>query len=288
MAAQYSILSVIIRPEIQEKISVGLLLFDPVEIYFSYSHNKLNACRSLLPDSSFKMLKDFLVSIEKKIEAENAIYSDKRGFKIFQNKVFDNTFSASYISYLSRYSNNLVAFTNPKEIYIDLNGDNFKKLYATYVDEIIGLTETQQRVKPIELITAKYGDRIRQHYDVNKEVTPGKVKNLITPVRVDFSGRNEVDVYAQTVDMEAGPATVTNNINAFVQLKTTYLENKIPVQDFILAKEPEQQKYPKQHDIWKQLRQSNILNYLDLSESEAIVKYAEEHGVRPLSSTMAE
>lgn len=283
MATQYSILSVIIRPEIQEKISVGLLFFDPTEIYFSYSQNKLNACKSLLPGSSFKMLKDILENIEKKIEADNINYSEKRGFKIFQNKVFDNTFSASYISYLSRYSNNLIAFTDPKEIYVDLNTTNFKKLFTTYVDQIIESTETSHRIKPVELITSRYGNKIKEHYDINKEVTPAEVKNLITPVRVDFAGRNEVDVYAQTVDMEAGAGTVTNNINAFVQLKTTYIENKVPVQDFIIAKEPEQQKYPRQHDIWKQLRHSNILNYLDLSESEAIVKYAEEHGVIPLS-----
>lgn len=283
MATQYSILSVIIRPEIQEKISVGLLFFDPAEIYFSYSQNKLNACKSLLPDSSFKMLKDILENIEKKIEAENATYSGKRGFKIFQNKVFDNTFSASYISYLSRYSNNLIAFTNPKEIYIDLNTANFKKLFTTFVDDIIEFTQTPHRTRPFDLITSQYGNKIKEHYDINKEVTPEQVKNLITPVRVDFTGRNEVDVYAQTVDMEAGAGTVTNNINAFVQLKTTYIENKVPVQDFIITKEPDQQKYPRQHNIWKQLRHSKILNYLDLSESEAIVKYAEEHGVMPLS-----
>src|SRR4051812_30370894 len=103
MATQYSILSVLIRPEIQEKISIGLLLFDINQVYFSYSRHKLNAARILLSNSSFKLLKDILENIEKKIETEDTNYSEKRGFKIFKNKVFDNTFSSSYIAYLSRY-----------------------------------------------------------------------------------------------------------------------------------------------------------------------------------------
>ncbi|MGN6603348.1 MAG: hypothetical protein ACTHK8_12925 [Ginsengibacter sp.] len=283
MATQYSILSVVIRPEIQEKISAGLLLFDESEIYFSYSRNKINACKSLLPASSFKMVKDVLESIENKIDSDNAKYSEKRGFKIFQNKIFDNTFSASYVSYLSRYSNNLIGFTSPKEIYLALNRQNFEKLFTTYVDEVIEFAEAPRKIKLVEEITDRYGNRLKEHYDINREVTPDKVKNLITPVRVDFTGRNEVDVYAQTVDMEATPGTVTNNINAFVQLKTSYIKNGVPVQDFVIAKEPDEKKYPTQHNIWQQLRHSNILNYLDLSESEAIVRYAEEHGVVPIS-----
>lgn len=237
----------------------------------------------MLPASSFKMVKDVLESIENKIDSDYAKYSEKRGFKIFQNKIFDNTFSASYVSYLSRYSNNLIGFNSPKEIYLALNRQNFEKLFTTYVDEVIEFAEAPRKIKLVEEITDRYGNRLKEHYDINREVTPDKVKNLITPVRVDFTGRNEVDVYAQTVDMEATPGTVTNNINAFVQLKTSYIKNGVPVQDFVIAKEPDEKKYPTQHNIWQQLRHSNILNYLDLSESEAIVRYAEEHGVVPIS-----
>ena len=283
MATQYSILSVLIRPEIQEKISIGLLLFDVDQVYFSYSKNKLTAARTLLSNSSFKILKDTLENIEKKIETDNTNYSDKRGFKIFKNKVFENTFSASYISYLSRYSNNVIAFTNPKDIYLEINSDNFKSLFKKYIDNIIEFTEPIHKVKPFEYIKTQYGSKIKEHYDVNKEVTPQEVQNLITPVRVDFTGKNEIDVYAQTVDMEAGVPTVSSHINAFIQLKTTYLENDIPVKDFIITKEPERSKFPKQHDIWNQLRNSSILNYLDLSESEELIRYAEKHGVKPLS-----
>lgn len=283
MTTQYSILSVLIRSEIQEKISIGLLLFDNNEVFFSYSRKKLNASKYLLSNSSFKILKDILENIERKIEADNSNYSEKKGFKIFQNKVFDNTFSSSYVSYLSRYSNNVISFTNPKEIHLDVSSLNFKKLYIKYVDDIIEYTETVAKAKLVEVIKGQYGDKIKEHYDIQIEVTPEIIPNLINTVRVDFIGRNGIDVYAQTVDMEAKPSSVSNHINAFVQLKSTYEENNVPIKDFIIAQEPEKQKFPKQHNIWEQLRASNVLNYLDLSQSEEIIKYAEENGVVPLS-----
>lgn len=283
MITQYSILSVLIRPEIQEKISIGLLLFDTNDVYFSFSKNKLQVSKELLSNSSYKILKEVLESIERKVETDNLKLSDKKKFKIYKNRITDNTFSTSYISYLSKYSNNVISFTNPKEIYLEINNQNFSSLFRKYIDDIIEAAEVEPKQKPVEYIKTQFGEKIKEHYDFNKEVTHEQVQNLIAPVRIDFAGRNEIDVYAQTVDMEAGPGTVANHINAFVQLKTTYQKNNIQMQDFFIAKEPARELFPKQHDMWNQLRNSDILNYLDLSESEAIITYAEQHGVVPIT-----
>lgn len=285
MATQYSILSVLIRPEIQEKISIGLLLFNYDEVYFSFSKNKLQISKELLSSSSFRILRDILENIENKIKSDHLKSPDKKGFKIYKNSILDNTFSTSYVSYLSKYSNNVISFTNPKEIHLEINTQNFSTLFRKYIDDIMeSVEEVVPKIKPVEFIKKQFGERIKEHYDFNKEVTHEQIKNLITPVRIDFSGRNEVDVYAQTVDMEAGPASVANHINAFIQLKSTYIKNKVNMQDFFIAKEPSKQIFPKQHDIWSQLRTSNILNYLDLSESETIITYAKKHGVLPITA----
>lgn len=283
MFTQYCILSALIRPEIQEKISIGLLLFNNEEVYFSYSKNKLNAAKNLLTKSSYKLVKDILENIEDKIEDDNNDLN-KSSLKIFKNKAFDNTFSLSYITYLSRYSNNAICFSEPKEININLDNQSFKGLFKKYIDNHSEKPSTQEKPKLFDIIRQKYETKIYAHFDVNKEVTHDLVKNLITPVRVDFTGRNEIDVYAQTVDMESSPTTVANHINSFIHLKSTYKTNNIPVQDFIITKEPNKITYPKQHDIWVQLKHSKFLNYLDFSESQKIIDYAEEHGVLPLSS----
>jgi hypothetical protein len=282
MATQYSILSILIRPEIQEKISIGLLLFDSEKIYFSYSKNKLELSKDLLSPSSYKILRDIIRNIENKISSDDSNYSEKRGFKIFKNKIFDNTFSPTYINYLSKYSNNIVSFSNPKEISIELTSDNFRILFKKYIDNIIEIKETAHKIKPIEVIKNRFGNKISEHYDIDKKITHGEVENLITPMRIDFIGSNGIDVYVQTVDMEAPIPSVSNEINSFLQLKSIYKNNNVPIQDFIISKEPPKT-LKQQHDIWEQLRNSPLFNHLDLSESEAIIQYAEKHGVIPFS-----
>lgn len=286
MVTQYSILSVLIRPEIQEKISIGLLLFDANEVYFSFSRNKLHVCKDLLSPASYKILKEIVENIERTIDRDKLTHSDPKSFRIYKNSAEENIFSPPYISYLSRYSNNIISYTSPKEIYLEINDQNFSTLFRKYVDEIIESVDLVPKIKPVEYIKLQFGDKIKEYYDFNKEITHEQVKNLITPVRVDFAGRNEIDVYAQTIDMEGGYSSVANNINAFIQLKTTYLNNEIPIKDFVIAKEPDKNQFPRQHDMWSQLMSSKILNYLDLSESEEIIKYAEEHGVVPISKSL--
>ncbi|MDE3212587.1 MAG: hypothetical protein KGM98_05075 [Bacteroidota bacterium] len=286
MVTQYSILSVLIRPEIQEKISIGLLLFDTKEVYFSFSKNKLQVSKELLPSPSYKILKEILENIEKKVETDNLNPIDKKRFRIFKSRIADHLFSHSYVSYLSNYSNNVISFSKPKEIHLEINEENFLSLFNKYIDYIIVSTEVIQKLKPAEYIKKQYGERIKAHYDFNKELTHDQVENLITPVRIDFAGKNEIDVFAQTIDMEAGPGTVANHINAFIQLLTTYQKNNKRMKDFLIAKEPAIESFPKQHDIWNQLRNSGILNYLDLSESEEIIIYAEKHGVVPLTKSI--
>jgi hypothetical protein len=48
MKSHYSIISAVVRPEIQEKISIGLLLVSTTGLYFSCSRNKLAVVRSLI------------------------------------------------------------------------------------------------------------------------------------------------------------------------------------------------------------------------------------------------
>ncbi|OQP53575.1 hypothetical protein [Niastella populi] len=137
MTTQYSILSVLIRPEIQEKISIGLLLFDANEVYFSFSGNKLLVCKELLSTPSYKILREIFENIEKILDEEKARNFQPKSFRIYKSAITGNIFTAAYISYLSRYSNNILSFTAPKDINLETNDQNFLSLFKKYIDEII-------------------------------------------------------------------------------------------------------------------------------------------------------
>lgn len=147
MVTQYSIVSVLVRPEIQEKISIGLLLFDANEVYLGFSRNKLHICKELVSPASYKIIKEIVENIERTIDRDKLKHSDPKSFKVYKNSNEENIFSPSYISYLSRYSNNVISYTSPKEIYLEINDKNFSTLFRKYVDEIIESLDYESPIK---------------------------------------------------------------------------------------------------------------------------------------------
>src|ERR1035437_5395041 len=105
MATHYSILTAMIRPEIQEKISIGFLLMDDNTVFFEYSKNKLLVAKSLLSDSAYKILKDTLNNIQEKAVKEHL---KEKPADLGFDKI--NTFNKEYIAYLSRYNNSILSF----------------------------------------------------------------------------------------------------------------------------------------------------------------------------------
>lgn len=64
MSTQYSILSVLIRPEIQEKITIGFLLMDEEKLFFEYSKRKLGIAKTYCQTMPLSLLKDALLNIQ--------------------------------------------------------------------------------------------------------------------------------------------------------------------------------------------------------------------------------
>jgi len=86
---KYSIIYAVIRPEISEQLSVGLIIIDGDTMDVRYSKKKLDILKSLYTDKEYKFVSRVVSSL-KNNSAVNSI--DK-------------------IDYISRYSNNLVTFS---------------------------------------------------------------------------------------------------------------------------------------------------------------------------------
>ena len=164
MFSHYSILSVQIRPEIQEKLSIGFLLVGSGKVFFNISKNKLSAARGLLPENSFKILKDSLHNIEAKAKSEN----DQGDRQLLIDDSFKiNTFSIQYIEYLSRYSNNILNFSSPKQIDIKATEFVFKNLFHKYVDdELHEKLIFQSKKNTVELFKIDFKDN--DHFEMKR------------------------------------------------------------------------------------------------------------------------
>ena len=108
---KYSIIYAVIRPEISERLSVGLIIVDGDNVDVLYSREKLKALKVLFSEKECKFISR-VVSSMKKDQKVN---------------------STEAIDYLTRYSNNLIAVSPLQQIDVAPTKLNKDRLYKNYV-----------------------------------------------------------------------------------------------------------------------------------------------------------
>lgn len=108
---EYSIVYAMIRPEISERVSVGIIFCQEGEMEFKYSNAKLEAVKMLVSEAEYSYLRRALTSMS-------------------TNKALD---SASSIEYLNRYSNNILTVSGLRKVKADSPRISKDRLYKMYV-----------------------------------------------------------------------------------------------------------------------------------------------------------
>jgi len=277
MATHFSIVSVSIRPEIQERISIGLYLFDDNKAIFHYSKNKLEIIKELLNKSAYNLLKESLKNIFSSIDNTYNFDANSIQFLDSVNKPFNKK---KFISYLSVYNNNLVIFSSPQPIDLPTTDFAFQTLFQKYIDDSI--EELRNISKPIELFKKNYYPKLQSHFNVEREVTRDDVSNLIFPVKVSLLGKNEDPVFGQTIDFERNINHIETDFADLVFLKMAFDSSGLKSQSFLIASEPSKFRFPRQHSAWKDLFHSKEFEYVDVQEApQKIAEYVTAHDVKP-------
>ena len=110
---KYSIIYAVIRPEISEQVSVGLIIVDGEQVDVRYSRQKLNALQGLFPEKECRFL-------------SRVVSQMGRGKRV--NTIVD-------VNYLTRYSNNLLAFSPLQTIDVAPTEQSKDWLFRNYVYE---------------------------------------------------------------------------------------------------------------------------------------------------------
>ena len=108
---KYSIIYAVIRPEINERISVGLIFVDGDKIDIRYSKQKLDALRGLFPQKEY----EFVSRVVQSMPTSGKITSVKD------------------INYLACYSNNMITVSPLKSIDIEASEQTKTKLFQNYI-----------------------------------------------------------------------------------------------------------------------------------------------------------
>lgn len=160
---------------------------------------------------------------------------------------------------------------------ITANVTIFDKLYTKYVDETPFALEAEAEIKSIERFRREYVQNLSSYYNIHRSVGRDILPDAILPLKIDLIGKNDVYVFAKSIDLERRRYNVEHDVNAFYPLKNLAKS----AHKFLISKESEKQ-YQEQHQIWTNLRNANWLEYVDVSETERLEAYAQEHGVLPV------
>lgn len=278
MKTIYSILYVNFNTTLNERVSIGVLMSNGSKNYFKFSSDKLSAFKGILNNERYGLVKSYLKSIDKEIVSDNIVDSDK----LFIKRDFKNDWiNESYLVYLSRYSNNIIQFSEPKTIDIDLNDNTFKRVFEKYIFKFSDDANVKPEFNVYSIVKKQLFPKIQEKVNIEKTLTSNDFENLFAPIDIDFIGVNGIPVAGQTIDFEKSHYYLENDVTRFVSLtKAIELEGDSRGKYFVLGREP-QKRINKNHLLWEHIRDTEFLEFVDISEVGIIEDYIQKNNVRP-------
>ena len=108
---RYSIIYAVIRPEISEQLSVGLIIVDNQGIEVRYSQKKLSLLQGIFSEKEYKFISKVINSLQRN-QSVNSVEA---------------------VNYLTRYSNNLISVSPLQTIDIEASEQSKNWLFRNYV-----------------------------------------------------------------------------------------------------------------------------------------------------------
>lgn len=277
MKTFFSIIYLPLNSNLQEKVSVGLVMSNGEQTIFRVSNPKMQVLKGLISFNRFNILKNYFSNIINEIEPK--IDEFKLNIK---TDVSNNWLNESYFSYLNRYSNNLVIYSEPRNIDSAVTLESFKSIFNKYVfeyDEEINIVKNEDILSKVRTrLFTKIEDRV----NLNVTISSNDFNELLTPVDVNFIGKNGVIVAGQTIDFVKRLYNLENDLTRFISFtKAVDYSSANKGKYFLVGQEPNKIENPSNHRTWKHVKDSHLVEYVDLSETEKIKDYIIAKGVSP-------
>lgn len=277
MKTIYSILYVTLNASLNERVSMGLLMSNGEQHVFDFSSEKLLAIKGIINPNGYQLVKAYFKNISRSIN--NDSISNEHLFNNLSSK--RNWISEGYISYLSKYSNNLIQFSEAKVIDIELNHSNFNKLFEKYIFNRGEEPLTEKRESVLKKVKRRLYPKIDTRVNLDQPLDSSHFENLFTPLEVNFIGINGVTVTGQTLDFEKKHYNLENDIARFVSLtKAIELKERRRGQYYVIGREPTIGD-KKNHGLWEQIRDAEFLEFVDVDDVGLVEEYMVRNDVKP-------
>ena len=278
MKTFFSIIYLTLNANLNEKISVGMIMSNDENLIFKYSNTKLGIVKQLIPHQNYIFLRTYFKNLDCEL---NHDFSKSYELNI-KKEISSSWINEKYINYLHRYSNNMVKFSEPRSIDIVLDDYSFGKLFSKYIfekeDEELISNKTADIINEVK---TKLYSKIEDKVNLDVIVKPSDFKELIAPVNVNFIGKNNIIVAGQTIDFGKRFYNLENDLTKFISFTKAVDFEKGTGHYFLVGEEPNKLMDKKNHSIWKHMFDSKMIDYVSVNETERIQEYINQHGVTP-------
>lgn len=281
MKSFYSLIKISPNSLSDDKLTVGIILFDGNHYKEKFSVAKTNLAKSLVDIN--KDLIDFVIKeIKNKIKETNALIKQSKD-DLFGYDVIDS----EYFKYLNSYSNGIFKFSKPNYIAGAVNDSSFKKLYHLFVDS----KEKNEKSNEIVILEKEFYKRV--NHNLIKRVE-GKIHtNIIldshiipatSTFKLDCIGKNGTLIGAKSLSFtqtkETLQKTVNNYISVIAQLSASYSQDLRSNMFYLIADEPTK-KSSYESSYWNQLRKNEkIFRVIPSSESGEVADTVERNNAQ--------
>lgn len=259
-----------------DRLSIGLIMANNDVLFFNYSEKKLSKIKHLFSENAYSVIKLYLKSLYKNFNTnDNEVLFSKKDF-------LRDWVNESYLSYLEKYTNNLVQFSKVVKVNVELTEDIFKKFFEMYVSSYPIQTNTTKRIDILHKPqTIAFYENVEKMVNLDKVILNTEIEDLLIDTKVNFIGKNNVPTAGNILNLDINIQSIENSISRFVSLTKALDSNQSKKGVYYIVGEEPDKNLKQNHNLWQQLQHTKILNYIELKEIERVKEYFIEHNVEP-------
>jgi hypothetical protein len=270
--SSYCLVSISPGSGTEERVYVGLLFLGSADGMFHLSENRLESLRVFYDRSTASMVRSVLRNFKKE-------WSEPNHLKKQLGTMAD--WSPERLSYLNRYSNNLIHFSEVMNLSLPYTVETFKGLTKRFFDEdkVITTKPRQSFKRIVNQFFEPLANRLNLDYEFG--LSDQHLPALTTEVKVKAAGRNEQPFISQDINFGNKNTTIFRHTAELQALHDAFRDVGEEAKIFVIGEEPDHNS--PQHDIWKRVHEVKFFDFVPLGEKERITEYITVHDVQMYS-----
>lgn len=275
----YTIIQLAPNKAAGDNVAIGMLLFDGYKLRHYISDKKKSIALKLLIDKQVDI--DFFIKqITNKCHIINNDIEERNLF----NK-YDKITDASYISYLSNYSNGLIRFSKPTIFFDDVDDLRFEALIKLFFNESTIKYDkiSQSETNVDDIIQSKLIDRVSDKIHTNYRFSPTNFDSIYFPFEMDCIGINGSLIGAKSMSFDKTKTTLDKNLSHYFTLISTlsrkYNKSLKDNKFYLIADEPSDIA-SEEHNVWESVNKNNLVTIVAPEQSNIIADLVFEKEAR--------